>query len=169
MRARLLRSAKLLGLPTAGLVYVVAFVPGRAELAARVYALLLAALGLAELAQLLRRRYPRTAPLRTTARRTKAPLRPDALVRLENEIALGVANAFDTHYRLRPRVRSLARELLAGRHGVSLDGDEATSRTLLGAEAWDLVRADRPAPGDRTARGIATAELGRVVESLERL
>ena len=80
---------------------------------------------------------------------------------------LGVARAFDLHFRLRPRLRGLASELLASRRGITLDAEPERARTALGDETWELVREDRPPPEDRIARGIPIRDLARVVESLE--
>jgi len=167
-RSDLARAARFLVLPTAAVLVVVAFAPGRVSLAVRVYALVLAAVVLALLIATLRRAYQRATPLRRTAKhRRVARDAPRALVRLEQEVALGAAGSFDLHHRLRPRMRSLAEELLETRRGISLDGDPERSRRALGEETWELVRRDRPPPEDRLARGIPIRELARVVESLE--
>jgi hypothetical protein len=84
-------------------------------------------------------------------------------------VALGIAGAFDLHHRLRPRLRTLAAELLATRRGISLNGAPGRARDLLGDETWELVREDRPPPEDRQARGLPINELRDVVESLERV
>ncbi len=89
--------------------------------------------------------------------------------RLEQETVLGIAGSFDLHFRLGPRLRGLATDLLAARRSVSLDRDPERARTLVGEETWELVRPDRPAPEDRLARGVPINDLRRVVESLERL
>jgi hypothetical protein len=166
----LVRAARFLVLPTAALVAVAAFAPGRVELAARVYALLLAATALVLAIAALRRAYPRTRPLRPhTAGSPARPRRPAVLARMEHEAALGVASSFDLHHRLRPRLRRLASELLAVRRGIALDGDPERARSALGEPTWELVRADRPVPDDRQARGIPISDLHAVVESLERI
>ena len=171
MKDDLLRAARLLWLPTGVLAAVVAFAPGRVELAVRVYALVLAAAALAIALASLRRAYPRTRPLRPRSRdrNIEAPPGLDVLARFEQEAALGIAGSFDLHHRLRPRLRRLASELLASRRGVSLDQDPERARGLLGDATWELVRADRPAPEDRQARGIPISDLRTVVESLERI
>lgn len=170
MKRDLGRAARALAAPTAALAAVITFAPGRVELAVRVYALLLAAAALVLAMAALRRAYPRTRPLRAKSLAATPPSRPPALLaRLEHEAALGVAGAFDLHHRLRPRLRTLASELLAARRGIVLDGDPQRARSALGDPTWELVRADRPAPDDRLARGIPISELRTVVESLERL
>jgi hypothetical protein len=163
------RWARLLVLPTLALGFVVAFVPGRVELAIRIYALVLSGAALVLLLAALRRAYPRETPLRGPAGAERPRAVPGMLARLEQEAALGVAGSFELHFRLRPRLRMLAADLLAARRGVSLDDAPERARELLGPETWDLVRADRPPPADRLARGLPINELLRVVESLERL
>jgi hypothetical protein len=170
VRGDLRRAARLLVLPTLAFGAVLAFAPGRVEVALRIYALVVAGAVLLVLLALLRRTYPPAKRLR--AHRKPAPTAgdvPEALTRIEQEAALGVAGSFDLHHRLRPRLRRLAQELLASRRTVSLDEAPDRARALLGEEAWELVRPDRPPPEDRLARGIPINELRRVVESLERL
>lgn len=168
MRRDLWSATRLLVLPTVALIVVLAFFPGRSALAVRVFALVLcaAAIGLALAA--LRRALPPTSPLLPSSRR-RAPLQVARLGRLENELALGVAGAFDFHVRLRPRLRALAAGLLASRRGISLDAQPDAAREALEDETWQLVRRDRPPPEDRLARGLSRADLTRAVESLERL
>ncbi len=168
LRLDLARAGKFLLLPSAVLAFAIAFVPGRIELAIRVYALVLAGVGLVLMVAALRRAFPPTTPLRpATGRPRHTRQAPATLTRLEAHAALGVAGAFDLHYRLRPRLRELATELLASRRGIDLDAEPSRSRARLGEETWELVREDRPPPEDRLARGIPIRELAPVVESLE--
>jgi hypothetical protein len=170
VRRGLGRTAKFLVWPTIALVAVVAFAPGRVTLAIRIYALVALGVMLVALLAVLRRAYPPAKPLRPRQKPRRAdPGIPDALARIEQEAALGVSSSFDLHHRLRPRLRRLASELLTTRRGVSLDGDPERARALLGEDTWELVRADRPRPEDRLARGMPINDIGRVVESLERL
>ena len=166
----LARAARLLVLPTAAFAFVLAFVPGRASLAIRVFALVLCGVGFVLMIAALRRAFPRATALRPQERRRQEPRSvPETLVRMEARTALGVARAFDLHFRLRPRLRGLASELLASRRGITLDAEPERARTALGDETWELVREDRPPPEDRIARGIPIRDLARVVESLENL
>ena len=170
VRGDLYGAARILAVPTLVLATIVAFVPGRVDLAVRFYALVLCAvvLGYAvegaascvspgDLA-------PRGEGRGATGRRP-----PSSLARLENEAALGVAGAFDLHHRLRPRLRSISAGLLAIRGRTSLDGDPETARSVLGETTWEVVRRDRPPPQDRLARGLPISDLRSVVESLERV
>jgi hypothetical protein len=170
VRSDLGRTAKLLVLPTAGLFSVVAFVPGRTELAVRIYALVLCGAALLLLLGALRRAYEPATRVRARTRRNRPAGRhtPGSLARIEQEVALGIAGAFDLHHRLRPRLRTLASELLATRRGISLTGAPERAREVLGAATWELVREDRLPPEDRQARGMPINELTGVVESFER-
>ena len=170
MKRDLTAALRLLVLPTLALVGIVMFAPGRVGLGVRVYALVLSAVALGLALSALRRAYPRARPLRSRARRADGGRRPPpTLGRLEHEMALGVAGAFDFHHRLRPRLHQLTLGLLATRRGVLADAHPASARGILGDETWHLVRRDAPPPEDRLARGLPIAELRRVVESLERL
>lgn len=170
MRRDLFGAARLLATPTLAVAIVLAFLPGRAGIAVRIYALVLCAVALALALAALRRAYPSASPLRpAVASADRRPRPPSSLARLEHETAIGVAGAFDLHRRLVPRLRSLAAGLLATRRRVSLDGDPGTAREALGEETWALVRRDRRPPEDRLSRGVSPEALGRVVDSLERL
>jgi hypothetical protein len=164
------RAARLLAIPTVALAAIIAFAPGRTSIALRIFALVLCGAVVLLVLAALRRSYPRETPLRRAAApggRTR-PL-PGSLARLQQETALGVAGSFDLHFRLRPRLRRLASDLLDARRGVSLDDEPERARALLGDEAWEVVRADRPEPEDRLARGLPINDLRRIVESLERI
>ena len=170
MRRDLAAAARLLIPATLTLGIVAAFMPGRLSLAARVYALVVCGTALLAALRALRKAYPPAAPRRGEARGTRRGRdAPSSLARIEDETALGVAGAFDLHHRLRPRLRVIAAGVLEARRHVSLDGDPQSARELLGEETWSLLRADRPPPEDRLARGVPVDELRRVVESLERV
>jgi hypothetical protein len=165
-----LRATRVLLLPTLALVSVVAFLPGRASLAVRIYALLVCGVALVLALAALMKAYPAASRLRPAVSRADYRHRPpQTLARFEQEAAIGIAGAFDLHYRLRPRLRELALERLATRRRLPLDGPGDEARRILGDETWDLVREDRPPPEDRLGRGLSPAALGRVVESLERI
>jgi len=87
-----------------------------------------------------------------------------ALVR---ELELSTYNAFHLHARLRPVFRDIAAHRLRARYGVVLDRAAGRARGLVGAQAWELVRPERPPPEDRLARGPALPELTRVIDELE--
>ena len=170
LRRDLGTTARALVIPAAALAFVLLFVPGRADLAIRVAALVLCGAGLVLMVATLRRVFPPEEPLRPPERKRREPRSvPETLARMEARTALGVAGAFDLHVRLRPRLRGLATELLASRRGIALDEEPERARQALGNETWELVRADRPPPTERLAPGIPIPELHRVVESLEKL
>ncbi|MDH4101926.1 MAG: hypothetical protein OEW52_00880 [Thermoleophilia bacterium] len=164
------RALRALIAPTVALFVVLVFIPGRLSLAVRIYGLLVCAVALALALSALRRSYPRARRLRPRRRQQPASRRPPpGLARIEHETALGVAGAFDLHFRLVPRIRAIAAGLLASRRSVSQQAAPDTARNILGSETWELVRADRPPPDDRLARGLPVLEMRSVVESLERI
>lgn len=167
MKSDALAGARFLALPTIALVGIAFLAPGRAEVALRIYALLLSATLIVLLVVALRRAYPDETPLREPAPAAPARSTPPSLARIEHEVALGVAGSFDLHYRLVPRLRSVATGLLHARRSVSLEASPDRAHALLGDEAWALVQPDRATPQDRLGQGIGQAELGRVVDALE--
>lgn len=167
MRRDLYAVLRVLVLATLALLFVAGFVPGRLALGVRIYGLVACAVALGLALSALRSAFPPTRPLRRATRRAAADHRPPSLGRIEHEVALGVAGAFDLHFRLVPRLRSIASGLLGSRRRVDLESDPDKARTLVGPETWELVRPDRPPPEDRLARGLQAEKLQRVVESLE--
>ena len=168
--ARRLAPLPILG--TIGLLAVIAFVPGRTELALHVYLLALAALALGWLVTVLDRSHPRAlrSPFDLGLReRGRAAHSLPELARLEREVTLATTTAFDVHFRLRPVLRRIAERTLQSRRGIELDRDPGTSSRLLGAELWELVRPDREPPADRAAAGLDLDSLGRMVTALEHL
>jgi hypothetical protein len=167
-----LRYAPLAVLLTIALVVLLLTFPGRRELIAHVYALIVASILLLGLVRALRRTMPPSAPSRFDAalrrRRTRQERLPE-LARIEREVALGMTTAFDLHYRLRPSLRRTAGELLASRRGIDLDADREAARKALGEDAWEIVRGDREPPADRFGPGIDLGTLRSTVASLEAL
>jgi hypothetical protein len=155
--------------PTVALLVVSVFIPGRLPLAVRIYALVIAAVALAVALGELRRSHPRTRPLRPLEREPSNRRPPSTLAHIEHETALGVAGAFDLHFRLVPHVRAIATGLLVSRRSISVETAPNTARSIVGPETWDLVRLDRPPPEDRLARGLPISELRRVVDSMEKV
>jgi hypothetical protein len=92
-----------------------------------------------------------------------------SLARLEREVTLSVARAFDLHQRLRPALREIAEHRLLDRHGVSATEQPERARGLVGETAWEIIRPDRPLPSNRHAAGIHQSELEEIVDTLERL
>jgi hypothetical protein len=169
MRSDVKSAARLLILPTVAFATVLAFMPGRAGLALRIYGLIVSVAVLGCALRALVRAFPPSTPLRKASGRSeRGSAAPETLERIEQEAILGVAGAFELHHRLRPRLRDLAAGLLATRRRLSLDKDPEGARAVLGEDTWELVRPDRPPPEDRLARGLPAARLRAVVESLER-
>lgn len=95
--------------------------------------------------------------------------RPEALTALEREVLLSSKTAFYLHYRIRPVLREIAAYGLSSRRGIDLDAEPEAARTVLGPEAWELVRPDREAPADRLGPGRPVTELRAAVDALERI
>jgi hypothetical protein len=167
-----LRLARLPALLTVALAVTLIMLPGRTELVLHIYALAIASIVLAHLVRAVRSAHPVAtgSPFDAALRK---PRRQDQrlpeLVRVEGEVSLGMATAFDFHYRLRPPLRRIAGELLAARRGIDLDGSPEAARKALGDETWEVVRADREQPLDRYGAGLEPAMLQTVVASLEAL
>jgi hypothetical protein len=81
--------------------------------------------------------------------------------RIEREVTLATASAYDLHYRLLPHLREIAQCRL------ERAGKTSSPETL--GRWWELLRPDRPEPDDRFAPGIKEAELRALVADLERL
>jgi hypothetical protein len=152
------------------LLIVLLVLPGRVEIAVHVYVLFLAAFGLAHLLRLLHRSLPEpqtsVVDPALRPRRRSAPRIPE-LEKIEREVILGQATAFDVHFRLRPTLRRIASELLRARRGIDLDREPEAARRVLGDETWELVRGDREPPPERFGPGLELATLRRVVGALE--
>ncbi len=88
---------------------------------------------------------------------------------LVRELDLSVLSAFHLHVRLRPVLREIAAQRLRVRYGVDLDREPGRAQELIGAEAWEVVRPQRPPPADRLARGPTVASLDLVVTELEEI
>ena len=88
---------------------------------------------------------------------------------LVRELELSTSNAFHFHARLRLVLRDIAAHRLRSRYGVELDAEAGRARELVGKQAWEVVRPDRPPPADRMAPGPTLAELDAVVDELEAL
>jgi hypothetical protein len=94
---------------------------------------------------------------------------PVDLLRMERELELGIAGAGNAYHRLLPLLRSAAAARLATRHGIELDRHPDAARAVLGEDAWELLRPDRPEPADRFAPGVARARVTTLIERVESL
>ena len=100
--------------------------------------------------------------------RAPSPGLPTQLLRIERIVERSAESALTAHTQLRPMLSEIAEARLA-RRGVQLSRDHDEARRLLGPEAWELVRPDRPQPPERAAGGVAARELEAVVKRLEAL
>ena len=166
---RLLRSvvwaAALGALP---LVLALVFVPGRRALAVDLYLLLIAAGAVLALVRAVAEAAPVTESEPPT-RVQRSPQRLPQLERTERAVLLSTSSAFDVHYRLRPILREIAIQRLSTRRGLTLEGDPAACRAVVGERTWELVRPEREPPELRFGPGIESAELREVVDALERI
>jgi hypothetical protein len=104
--------------------------------------------------------------LRSSA--TTAP-EPSTPPRIERELQLSLAFEDYAHRMLLPRLRTAAAARLSMRHGIELERQPDAARRFLGEETWDLVRPDRPAPGDGLGPGPPERDIAAVVSRLESL
>jgi hypothetical protein len=93
---------------------------------------------------------------------------PSQLLRIERIVERSGESGLAAHALLRPVLSEIAEVRLA-RRGVQLNRDHDEARRLLGREAWELVRPDRPQPPHDRAPGLARRELEAVLDSLEAL
>ena len=151
------------------LVIVLAAVPDRRELALQVYAFGLCAIVVLWLLGGPGRprrglRVRRGAPRRAARRRGGIDL-----ARVEREVTLGVANAYDLHYRLRPRLRAIVTSRLADRRGIDVERQPEAAQAAVEPVVWELVRPDRQPPHDRHGPGLGLPRLREVMEGLDHI
>jgi hypothetical protein len=153
---------------TLALVVLLAVRPVPTDRIAAGYVLALAAIGLAALTRSLSSaasEQPASQFDRMLTRPVEQAWRPPELVRIEREITLGAASAGHLHMRLLP----LLREVASAKLGVDLELRPERAKTLIGDDAWKLLRPDRPPPEDRTGPGLPLRRLRTLVDTLERL
>jgi hypothetical protein len=170
MRNRLLALVAAALAALFALAIVVAAVPDRRALAIQIYAFGLCAIVVLWL-------LGRTGATRgdrsafDEARRVEAdddsPLAD--LAKIEREVTLGVGNAYDLHYRLRPRIRAIVQSRLADRRGIDLDRQPDAAEAAVTPAVWELVRPDLLPPRDRHGPGLGTPRLREVVDGLDRI
>lgn len=91
---------------------------------------------------------------------------PVDLERARRIIVGALSNADDVHRGLRPRLARIAEERL---RTLGLSLTDAAAPELLGPDAWELVRPDRPRPQEPFAAGVSLERLRRALDALERL
>jgi hypothetical protein len=101
--------------------------------------------------------------------RTQTTAPPVELLRMQRELELGVSGAAHAHSRLLPLLRTVAAARLTSRHGIELERRPDAARALLGDEAWELLRPDRPEPEDRFAPGIPRSKVESLIAAVESL
>jgi hypothetical protein len=101
--------------------------------------------------------------------RVPAPARtPADLLSTKRLVSAALGSSADLHVRLRPLLRDAAAERLR-RRGLELDSGSEVVRSLLGEDAWELLRPDRPLPERPFRRVTSTAQLQAIVERVEAL
>jgi hypothetical protein len=154
------------------LVVLLALRPLSTSRALAIWVVVVAAIALALLVRHVRaRRGPRRASRFETALRgrTETPQPPLELLRMERELELGIADSAHAYRRLLPLLRAAAEARLASRHGIELDRRPDAAEALLGEEAWQLLRPDRPEPADRHGPGVPRASVAAAIERVESL
>jgi hypothetical protein len=158
-------------LATIGLYVARVAAPGRHEFELDVYILVLGLIALLAVTSWLHEVAPpagRSEFEKALRHEPPEPPRIAELDRLEREVYMGAARAFDLHYRLRPVVREIAAGRLE-RRGLRLDSGSDVVRELLGEELWELARHDREPPGNRQGPGPGLEEVRLTIERLEKL
>jgi hypothetical protein len=154
------------------LVVLLALQPLSTSRALAIWAVLVAAIALIVL---VRHSHESAAPQR--APRFEAALRgrpattpqPVELMRVERDLELGIAGAAHAHHRLLPLLRAAAIARLATHRGIELERRPDAARAVLGEDAWELLRPDRPEPEDRFAPGVPRDRVTSLIERVESL
>jgi hypothetical protein len=168
------RLARRLTLPvvaaTATLVVLLALRPLSTSRALGIWVVVVAALALLLLVRHSRSQAQHAPRFEAALRPREATAsEPVELLRMERELELGIASAGSAHHRLLPLLRAAAAARLASRHGVELERRPDAARALLGEEAWELLRPDRPEPQDRFGRGVPRPTVTALIEKVESL
>jgi hypothetical protein len=162
------RVATLVVLTTLGLIVALGVQPVSVERILAAYLLVLAGIALAALTRILATESTHLYASQfehALTRKPEQPSRPAELVRIDREITLGTSSAGHFHNRLAPLLRDAAEARL----GFALEQRPDAVRARLGSETWELLRPDRPPPGDRSGPGIPLARVRAVFDTLERL
>jgi hypothetical protein len=95
--------------------------------------------------------------------------RQPAFIAMEREIEQGMEHAVQAHRRLLPLLRTAAAARLAVKHGVEIEHRPDVARRMLGDEAWEYLRPDRPEPVDRQGPGLPRDTIAALIERVEAL
>jgi hypothetical protein len=164
MRRHVVDLAVLFVLATVVCAYLALLQPGIRTEVLHAYVLVLGALFMFAVVTATSEAAPRRTSgelERALAERSAPEQRVPELERAERVVTLSVASAYDFHHRLAPQLREIAEARLE-RRGLQLAPDH------LG-RWWDLLRPDRPPPGEHFEHGISQADLRALVDDLERL
>ena len=101
-------------------------------------------------------------------RRRRSEVLPPRLAELERTVSFSQTLRSDFDRRLVPRLRAVAGTRLRAEYGISLEADPGESASLLGPEAWSVLRPDRRA-SDGVDEGVTLEQIDAVVGALERL
>jgi hypothetical protein len=155
---------------TAALVVLLAIRPLSTSRALAIWVVLVAAIALLLLVRHSRGSRDARPRFETALRRQPAaPPEPVELLRMERDLELGIAGAAHAHHRLLPILREAAAARLGAHHGIELERRPEAAQELLGEDAWELLRPDRPEPADRFAAGVPRARVAAVIERVESL
>jgi hypothetical protein len=165
--SRILWSAGLAAVATAGFLAAATLVPERRLGLLDADLLVVGGLGLAAAVRAARVALP-PPPITTGRRPPGAPARPAELERLERQVLFAGTSGLDAH-RLRVTLREVAAHRLATNHAVDLVADPAAAELLLGPELWAAVGPPPSRPADRDGPRLDPAELGRLLDTLERM
>jgi hypothetical protein len=162
------------GLCSAGLTIALTVRAPDRDLAIRLYAASIAALVSIVLVRLLgvasrRSSEPGFVELLRPPERD-ADLSQTSLASIEQSLRFAASAAGDFHARLRPLLVELAENRLGDR-GLRLSYPLHQERieAILGPVAYDLVRYDRPAPGERFDPGVPIAHIEATIAAIEAL
>jgi hypothetical protein len=171
MMRRAWRVMEWISLPTVALFVTLVIAPDRSKLATHIWLLVVLGLAFVALLRIVDDAFPTGhSPFFASLTQASQPVqRPASLARIEREVSMAGASAFDVHFRLRPVLVDLAGDLLAARRGIDLQREPERARTALGEPAWEIVRPDRPEPQERDQPGMEPPELDRVITALEQL
>ena len=146
--------------------------PGDRAVVTDVFLLVLGGLVLTALVQGTREMQPANRPSVLDEALDEAPPPRGALPaldRVEREVVLSSASAFDFHHRLRPLLHEIADDRLRRRRGIDLAREPEQAHAVLGDAVWELVRPGREPPRDRHAPGLPVAQLRAVLDELDRV
>jgi hypothetical protein len=172
-RLRWKGSALVLTVASVILLTTAMAVPRYAQASAQIFVIVLGALVIRLLVQSVRVATWAPGPfpfdealLQPPERKIPRAREPD---RIAFEVGAATYRALELHNSFRRRLRRLAADRLASEHGVDLDADQDAAHSLLGAEAWDLLRPDHEAPEDRFGPGMPIVNVTKIVTAVEDL